>query len=187
MPYSTAVVNHLDEMARAARPDVEIAVFGRKGLEDRLKPLDDLFVAADHHAVADLQTPDAAAGAGVDEVQALLLELLGAPNGIFVVGVAAVDDDIAFGQIRPQLLDGLIDGIARWNHQPDGPRRAQLFDEVRKRMSADGAFVDDPLNRLGAAVVTDHSVAAEHKPLGHVGAHAAETDHAQFHSRFSFR
>src|SRR3990170_2861670 len=92
-----AVMNHLDEMAGPARPDMEKAVRGRKSFENRFEAGDDFFFAADHHAVADLEPPDAAAGAGVDKMHAVALEVAGAPDRIFVMRVAAVDEDIAFG------------------------------------------------------------------------------------------
>src|SRR6185503_20492662 len=74
-----AVVDHLDEAARAARPAVEIAVLnariaplaagrgrdvaraGRERAEDRVEVLDRVLIAADHQAVAALEAPDAAA------------------------------------------------------------------------------------------------------------------------------
>ncbi len=78
------VVDHLDKMTGAALPAVEIAVLGgarggvlssrgardiaetgSEGLEDRIQPLHGLVRAADHHAVAALETPHAAAGADV--------------------------------------------------------------------------------------------------------------------------
>src|SRR3972149_5462566 len=92
-----AVVNHLDEMAGAARSDMEKAVLGRKRLKNGFEVGDDFFLAADHHAVADLETPDAAAGAGVNKMQSLLFEFFGAPNRIFIIRIAAVDEDVAFG------------------------------------------------------------------------------------------
>ena len=47
----------------------------REHVEDRRQPLDRLVGAADHHAVAHLEAPDAAARADVHEVDALRLQL----------------------------------------------------------------------------------------------------------------
>ena len=163
-------------------PDVQIAVRRRQRRKDRRQPLDRIGLAADHHAVAVFQAPDATAGPRVDEAQALRGQLGGAADRIFVVGVAAVDDDIALVGERQQLLDGLIHRVARRHHEPDRPRQSKLFDEVGERMGADRALVDYPLNRLRAAIVADHPMAGAHQPLRHVSAHAAEPDHAQFHA-----
>ena len=81
------VVDHLHEVAGAVRAAVQVAVLGgcrrrrsRPGVrsadstpgasvgEDRVEPLDRLVGAADHQAVAALETEDAAAGAAVDVV-----------------------------------------------------------------------------------------------------------------------
>ena len=73
-----AVMNHFDEVAGADRPGVDIAFFGPRvgargpfgsgniakaggqGLEDRIEPVHDRLVAADHHAIAPFEAPDAA-------------------------------------------------------------------------------------------------------------------------------
>ncbi|EEF93657.1 hypothetical protein CATMIT_01710, partial [Catenibacterium mitsuokai DSM 15897] len=83
-----AVVDHLGEVARAAGPDPAPAALGRRrqGFEDRPQPFDRGLVAADHQAVALLQAPHAAAGAGVDVVQAVLAQFAGAAHGVLVVG-----------------------------------------------------------------------------------------------------
>ena len=84
-----AVVNHLDEMACAGRAAMEIALFGgaagffaagsaidiaaagRERFEDGIEMLDDVSFAANHLAVAALESPDAAAGADIHVVNAL--------------------------------------------------------------------------------------------------------------------
>ncbi len=58
---------------------------GARCLENRFQLLDNRFFATDHQTVTFLQTPDAAAGAGVDEVNAKLFQFFGAPDGIFVM------------------------------------------------------------------------------------------------------
>ena len=57
---------------------------------------------ADHQAVAAVEAEDAAAGAAVDEVDALLAQLLGPADVVAVVGVAAVDDRVARARGRPR-------------------------------------------------------------------------------------
>ena len=85
--------------------DVRIAGLRRKGLEDRLEPLHRLVVAADHQAEADLETPDPAGDAGVDEVDAAVLRLDIAPLRVAEVRVAAVDDRVALVGDLEQLRE----------------------------------------------------------------------------------
>src|SRR5579863_5797801 len=106
-----AVMHHLHEVARAVGAAVQVALFGSAAnflasgralhgpdagsqrLENRVKMLDDLFLAADHLAVTAVETPDAAAGAAIDIVDVVLREFFRAPDIVLVVRVAAVDDD----------------------------------------------------------------------------------------------
>src|SRR5579872_6865743 len=84
-----AVMNHLHEMSGAMPPAMQVAVFGGRGTgltarnagrgidrrrergEDRGKSAHDVLIATDHLAEAALQSPDAAARADVDIVNAL--------------------------------------------------------------------------------------------------------------------
>src|SRR5687768_15763413 len=80
-----AVVNHFSKMACAAGADVSEAILRRQCLKDRLQLVDNRFFATDHQTVTFLQTPDAAAGAGIDEVNAKLFKFFSASDGIFVI------------------------------------------------------------------------------------------------------
>src|SRR5262249_30329752 len=108
-----AVVDHLDEVAGARGPAVQVALLsraadlfapggawnvtpaGRQRLEDRVEALHRLVGAADHHAIAAFQAPDAAARPHIHVVDLLGREFFGAANVVHVVGVAAVDEDVA--------------------------------------------------------------------------------------------
>src|SRR3546814_15834948 len=82
-PVFDAVVYHLDEVAGARRPGLNIAPLrssiaglaavrpldaaetgGERG-EDRIQVVDGFLVAADHHAIAEAQSPDPARGTDV--------------------------------------------------------------------------------------------------------------------------
>ncbi len=91
--------------------------------------LHDVGFAADHLAIAALEAPNAAAGADVNVVNALCGEFLGAANVVDVVGVAAVDDDVADVQLAGEFVEGRVHH-ARGNHQPDGARLAELLHKV---------------------------------------------------------
>ena len=144
------VVHHLDEVAGAIRPAVEVALLrgalrllasrrprdvalpGASRLEDRVEPRHDVRLAADHHAVAALEAPDAAARPDVDVVDALRRQLLGAPDVVDVVRVAAVDQDVSLLEERQEVGDRLV-GDGRGDHQPDDARLRELLDEVGER------------------------------------------------------
>src|ERR1700680_3518241 len=100
-------------MPRAGRATVNVTMLGcpaqflpagssrnvaqarRQSFEDGIQTIERLFRAADHHAVAAFQTPDAAAGANVNVMDSSLFQFLRPPDVIFVIRVAAVNDDVA--------------------------------------------------------------------------------------------
>src|SRR5208282_6852663 len=106
-------MHHLDEMPGTVRPTMQVALFGgaadplasRGGRdvapsrserrEDRVETLHDLRLAADHHAVAALQPPHTPAGPDIDIVDLLRRQLLGSADIVDVVGIAAVDQNVA--------------------------------------------------------------------------------------------
>ena len=148
--------------------------------EDRIEVLDHRVFAADHHAVAALQAPHAAARADVDVVDALRRELLGAADVVDVVGIAAVDEDVAGFEMGQEIGDGLVHDRRR-HHQPDRPRLGQLLHEVCERGGAD-RFLLDQLLHCFRRHVEDHAlVAALEQPPHHVRAHSAKSDHSELH------
>src|SRR5262250_2063300 len=67
----------------------------REAREDRIEPIDHGRLAADHHAIAALDAPDAAGGPDIEIVDAALLQRLAAAHVVLPEGVAAIDDDVA--------------------------------------------------------------------------------------------
>ena len=126
-PVLDAVVDHLDEVPGAVGAAVQVAVLGvgrgspvRPGVRGAAPTpgaiaakigssrVDRVVLAADHQAVAALEAPDAAAGADVDVVDAALGQRGRARDVVAVVGVAAVDDDVARLEQRGQAVDGRL-------------------------------------------------------------------------------
>jgi hypothetical protein len=67
-------------------------------------------------------------------VQAGRRQFAVAPLGVAEMGVAAVDDDVAFFQQGTKLRDLLVDGRPRLDHQDDGARPLdRRRDEVLSR------------------------------------------------------
>src|SRR5207237_10043913 len=115
-PILDAVMNHLDEVAGAVRSAVQVTLLG--GTADLFTPrraryvahawsqpgeywievLDHLRLPPNHHAVASLQSPAPTTRPDVHVVDSLRREFLGAPDIVHVVGVAAIDKDVALLQ-----------------------------------------------------------------------------------------
>ena len=165
-----------------SRPGVrgDIAAARCQGGEDRVEMLHHVGLAADHHAIAALQAPDAAAGADVDIVDALGRQLLGAADVVDVVGVAAVDQDVAALEMGQQIGDGLVDHAGR-HHQPDRARLGSFLANSASEAVPTAFSFDQLRHRLGGHVEHHAFVAALQEAAHHVRSHPAEADHSQLH------
>src|ERR1700733_1296604 len=190
-----AVVDHLDEVAGTAGAAMKVALFGGAayfvppggagnvadargdGFEDGIQVFDSSGRAADHEAIASFETPDTAAGAHVDVLNALGSELGTAADVIDVIGIATVDEDVAGFQVGRELGYGLVHHGCR-NHQPDGAWLGELGDHVRERGGPYGFLLFKILNRLRRAVEHHAGVTVVQQALDHVGAHSSQTDHS---------
>src|SRR6267378_425640 len=92
----------------APRSTRRVAAARSQRFKNGIKMADSIIFAANHLAVAALQSPHAAAGADINIVNAFCRKLLGAANIIDVIGVATVDDDIAGFQLRGEIMQGGI-------------------------------------------------------------------------------
>src|SRR5947209_583130 len=112
-PVFDAVVDHLHEMSGAVRAGIEVALSGpwiaslpvrrrrdvafprRERTEDRIEPLYDFLLAADHQTVAALQSPNSATCANIEIVDAFSPQRLRARDVVLPERVAPVDDGVA--------------------------------------------------------------------------------------------
>src|SRR6185437_16686693 len=127
-----------------------------------------------------LQSPHAATGAGVDVVEALGAQGLGAAEIVDVVGVAAVNQDVAALEPLRKIRHRLFDHCRRYHH----PGYARLFEfrlEVIERGRADCTLFHQRLHRVGTYVEDHALMTAMQEPPHHVGAHPAQTDHTHLH------
>jgi hypothetical protein len=76
---------------------------------------DNLVLAADHQAVAALESRNTAARAHIQIVKIALFQLDCAPNIVAVIRVAAVDDDIFTLQKRDQLCQSPVHHRCRYH------------------------------------------------------------------------
>ena len=186
-----AVVNHLDEVAGAGRAAMQISPFGGRPAfatggercQDRVEVPDGFVRPADHQAVAAVKAPDAAARPDVDEMDAGGADARARIDGVAVVGVAAVDDDVA-GLKQGREPVHVFGNDPRWQHEP---ARARLLQEAGEMLDAVGtprSFLDQLLDAVGVDVVDDAFMAGAQKPAHHVGAHPAKADHPDLHGTF---
>lgn len=73
---------------------------------------------------------------GANEKETLGLELLGATDRIGIVGVTAIDDDVALLEERLKLADEAVDGGTGLNKENDFARALELRDELLNGVSA---------------------------------------------------
>ena len=64
----------------------------------------DVIFAADHLAIAALESPDYATRADIHIVQAFRGQFFCAPNVVNVVGVSSINEDVAFFELRDQIV-----------------------------------------------------------------------------------
>src|SRR6516164_10748574 len=120
-PVLYSVMDHLDEVSGTVRAAVQVAEFGGPAnflssrgardisltgcqrLEDRIEVPHCRHRSADHHAVTALQPPDAAAGSDIYVVDTLRRERSSPTDVIDVVRVAAVDENVAALEVRPEI------------------------------------------------------------------------------------
>ena len=195
-----AVMHHLDEVPGAGRTGVNVAALGAgiaflaarrardiaeprsERREDRIEVIDSLLRAADHHAIAALDTPDAAGRAAIDVANALRRQFFGVADVVLVKGIAAVDDDVVPVQQAAELLDHLFGDLARRQHQPNGARLfSELLHQIGNRRRRCGAVLCQRFARLGGSRVHHAVVSRLHQAARHVAAHLAESDHADLH------
>ncbi len=125
---------------------------------------------------------DSAAGADVQEVQALVGELVVATPGVLPEGVAAVGDHVAAIQQRHEYLKVVVDDLAvRHPHQHD-PRPVQTTGEVLERCDSGQAAVVTGLARLVVGVPADGLMSLLDGELAQAQAHPAQADDREPHA-----
>ena len=98
-----------------------------------------------------------------------------------VVRIAAVDDGVACLQQIEQRSDRFVGRRAGRHHHPQSARRLQFPNERVERCSRLRAVLFNALARFRIEIEPDHAMAAAQQPQCHVGAHAPEPDHREFH------
>ena len=120
--------------------------------------LNDRGFASDHHAVATFQPPDAAARPDIHIVDAFGSELFSTTDIVDIIGVSAIDEDVAARQKWEQIVDCLIDHSSG-DHQPDGSGGGEFAYKIGKARAPRGIFGGELGDGLGGAI-EDHALVA---------------------------
>ncbi len=137
------------------------------------QPLHRRLVAPGHQAEPDLEPPDPAGDADVDERDLALARLGVAPLRVAEVRVAAVDDRVAGLDDVEQLLERVLGDLPGRHHQPDVARRVQLLRQRAQRLRG----------RADVRVVRLQLVPVLLQAFRHPRAHPAEAHHPELHLR----
>src|SRR5712691_6565746 len=92
--------------------------------------------ATNHQTVSHLQAPDAATCASVHELEAFSGQIFAAPDRIVKIRVAAINDDISFGEQRCNFVNHVIGGLPRWHHGPDDAWSLQFLYQLLDTIGA---------------------------------------------------
>src|SRR6185312_4579293 len=138
-------------------------------------------LGTDHQTIALLEPEHTAARPDIDVMDACRAQLLGPADVVLIVGIAAVDEDVAGSEPRPQLRNDAVDDRSG-HHDPDRARRSQGGGELRERIGGDRPIGSNRLHRFLRSIVSDAFMAASDQPAHHVGAHAPEPHHSDSHT-----
>jgi len=154
--------------SRSAR---DVADSRRESLKDGIETRDGFVGTAEHHAVSAVDAPDAAAGADVDVVNALVFQRAGAADIILVIRVAAVDDGVAGLHETGELGYGLVGGGSGGDHDPGGARLGELRNEILHRRGAGCAFAGERADVGRVQIEHRALMTMAHQAAYHVSAH----------------
>ena len=178
-------------MPRAGSSAVEIAFFGGAAsavaprcardvgparcqcAKDRIQAFRNISFAPDHETVTALQSPNAAAGAGIEVIDFFRPQHCCAAHVVFVVGITAIYNNVARLHAVGQRSDCLLGGVSRRQHQPNNTRGSEGAKQVHERRRTPSTFGTELF--YGRAIDVKHHtfMASTHQPPGHVAAHAS--------------
>ena len=175
------VVHHLDVVTSAGRAAVHVAVLRCQRQEDRLHLFHWCGVAAHHHAVAVLKSPDATRSSGINKVDAVPSKLLVPADRVVEVGVTTVNHRVAFPKEWDEFVDHGLGGIAARHHHPDLSWRWERGNEILHAVGGGGAVFCDLVGLLSRAVPDGYLMSASKEALDHVAAHLSKTNKSDLH------
>ena len=122
-----AVVHHFHKVPGALVAHPVAARFARRcfgcnGLKNGFHKFPSRSITARHNGRAVARAFFAARNACADETNAFFLQLDATAVGVRIIGIAAVNQDIALVQIRHNLFDKFVHGATCTNHHHDFSR-----------------------------------------------------------------
>ena len=189
-----AVVDHLHVVARAVfahpiaagRPVIDL---GGDLLEDVFHMRPGGGRAAGHDARAAAGAFFAAGNAGADVEQALGLDVFRAADRVFEEGVAAVNDDVAGFEVRDDLVNEFVHGLAGLDHEHDAAGLLEQGDHLLDGVGADdigalGFFVEEVVHLRDGAVVSGHGEPVVVHVQNQILAHHGQPNYSNISFRF---
>ena len=163
-----AVVHHLDIVASAVLAHPVAARLAVALRRDRLEDLLDMRprgrAATRHERRAVARAVLTTGHTRADVQEATLLELLSAADGVGVVRVTTVDNDVALLEVGDELVDERVNGRTRLDEEDHLAGALQETHKLLDRVRADhlgplGLVLEKVINLAGGAVVCGNSVA----------------------------
>src|SRR5476649_272684 len=181
------VMNHLNEMAGAGRPAMEITVLDRatylfpsrctrdiaaprsERLEDWVEVQYGIALASNHQTITALDPPHATARPHIDVANTFGPQFFGSPDIINIVRVASINDGVSLLHLAGKVMHSDL-YRHRGHHQPDSARRLQLSHEIVERSGPRRAFVRQVLDAVRLHVEDHAFMAAPQQATHHTGA-----------------
>ena len=133
-------MDHLDVVTRAGLTNPITARlterFGSGGLEDGLNCGPGGCRTTRHERRSMSGTLLSSRNAGTNEQEALFLEFLGPSDGVGVVGVAAINDDVTLLKMGDELLDEGVNSVAGLDEEDNFAWPLQLGSELLDRVGS---------------------------------------------------
>lgn len=144
------VVDHFDIVASTLIADpvaARLAIrLGSNALEDVLDVWPGLFITTRHQRRAIAGTLFASGNTSTDKADTFLGKVFGSTVAVWVVGVSAVNDDVALVAVREQLLDEVVDGRTSHDQKHHTAGFLELGDELLDRLGSDDGFACGSVN-----------------------------------------
>ena len=129
------VVDHLGKVTRTCRPNMRPSPVRSRGqrFEYRCYQINITLTAADHHAVALIQSPDPSGSTCIDKTDFMFSKQRAVSDGVVVVGITTIDNDIPGREHAGEIVYHPLRRLTGWQHEPDNLWGFELFQNLGYR------------------------------------------------------